>query len=423
MNEKLSALEYVKEGKKALVDNEFVKAKEAFLKALSLKNDIFDAIFNLAGLYFLEGDFKNSLKFFEKALALQPRNGEIYYNIGLVYQETNRFKRAKKYYERALRLNPADVTVFYNLSFIYLTEGDYKRGFDYYRFRYHPSLKNRNTFLISPVNLLDDKKKIENGRLFIYEEQGLGDMIQFIRFLPVFKDMKAKEISVRMPKPLVKLFSYNYPDINFTDEILEFDYHFPLMESGYILGIEKENIPYKESYLKVNRKDSEDFSKKYMKGFEGKKRVGIVWRTNLADKSDVMTKIRSKSKREIDLKELLDAVWREDLVFYSLQKEESLKEKELLKRYGVISLDERLNDFYDTALAIDNLDSVITIDTSVVHLSGAMGKETLLLAPFNSDWRWGDGDRKSFWYDSVRIFRKSESGKWDEALKEIRKLV
>ncbi len=419
------ALEYNELAKEAIASNDFKKAKEYLENALSLKPDLFESLFNLGAILFLEKNFKEAIKSFERALRLQPSNFEIYYNIALIYQEINKFKTAKRYYEKALKLKPNDPHILYNLSFIHLTEGDYEKGFDYYRFRYHPSLKNKQTHILSFEKLLQKGDDIKDKVLFIYEEQGLGDMIQFIRFLPEFKKRGAKGIFLKMPSPLTKLFRFNYPDFTFIDDVknINFDYHFPLMESGYILDLKKERIPYKERYLKVDKKDSKEFYEKYMKKEEGKKRVGVVWRTNLSDKNDVMTKIRSKAKRELSLKDFEIFFQDKTAIFYSLQKEESEEEKEFLKKVGVISLDDKLNDFYDTALAIDNLDLVITIDTSVVHLSGAMGRETLLLAPFNNDWRWGEDEKKSFWYENVKIFKQDEKGSWEKALQDIKNFV
>ncbi len=420
--DKDSHLYYNELAKKAISSNDFKKAKEYLIKALSLNPSSFEALFNLAAISFLEREYKEAIKLFEKALRLKPSSSEVYYNIALIYQEINEFKKAEKYYKQALKLNPNDVNILYNLSFIYLTKGDYKKGFEYYRFRYHPSLLKRQTFIPSFEKLLTKGVDFRDKRLFVYREQGLGDMIQFIRFLPFFQK-EAKEILAFMPKSLNRLFSYNYPGISFVDDDkdIDFDYHFPLMESAYILGIDKDNIPYKEGYLKVDPKDSEDFKNRYIK--TDKKRVGVVWRTNLSDKNDIMTKIRSKEKREVSLENLLNFLKDLDISIYSLQKEESGEEKRLLESFGAISLDETLKDFYDTALAIDNLDLVITIDTSVVHLSGAMGKKTLLLSPFNNDWRWGEDEKRSSWYESVYIFKQDQNGSWEKALKEIKNFV
>ncbi len=397
--------------------NLFKEAAFYFQKALKLNPSSFISLFNLAGLYFMFGDFKESIKLFEKALSLYPSNYEIYYNIGVVYQEMNMFRKAKRYYKKALSLNPKNVSSLYNLSLIYLTEGDYLKGFDYYRYRYHPDLKNRQTAILSYEKLLTKEENFKDKEIFIYNEQGLGDMIQFIRFLSFFKE--AKKIDVKMPKPLKRLFEYNFKDVNFVDYFDNYDYHFPLMEAPFILNMSKKEIPFSEGYLKVDRKDSLQYKNNFI--FDDDRiKIGIVWRTNLSDSSDLMTKIRSKSKREIPLEKFIKYFDLDKVKLFSLQKEESREEKELLKKHKIVSLDDSLNDFYDTALAIDNLDKIVSIDTSVVHLSGAMGKESCVLVPFNNDWRWGVDEKISNWYGSVRIFRQSQKESWDEPLREVR---
>ncbi len=395
--------------------NRFEEAKEHLKKALKTDFPSATVLFNLAGLYFMEGNFKESLKHFEKALKLQPSNSEIYYNIGVVYQEMNEFKKAKKYYHKALKLNPSDINSLYNLSLIFLTEGDYKQGFDYYRSRYHPTLQNRQTSLLFPSNLLNKGDEIKGKNLFVYNEQGMGDMIQFIRFLPLFLQKGAKKIILQMPSSLKRLFKYNYPNITFSDDLekdqkIEYDYHFPLMESAYILDLKKDEIPYKKGYLKVDKNDAKIYREKNIID-ENKKKVGIVWRTNLLDSNDLITKIRSKTKRELSLEDFIKHLKNKNIRFYSLQKDETTKERELLKKRGIISLDDTLKDFYDTALAIENLDTIISIDTAVAHLGAAMGKETFILLPFNNDWRWGQNEKVSTWYENAKLLRQESAKK------------
>ncbi len=407
-------------GRSFLKLNRFKEASLYFQKALRLNPSSFISLFNLAGINFMFGDFKESIKLFEKALAISPFNFEIYYNIGVVYQEMNQFKKAKRYYMKALKLNPEDISSLYNLSLIFLTEGDYLKGFDYYRYRYHPKLKNRQTNVISYDRLLKKGDDFKDKRIFIYNEQGLGDMIQFIRFLPFFSE-KASNVTLNMPKPLLRLFKYNfnYSNIDFKEKVADFDYHFPLMEAAFILNLQKDAIPFKNSYLEVDLKDSLEYRKKFIEN-SSKLKVGIVWRTNLLDSEDIVTKIRSKSKREIPLDKFIKYLDFKDIKLFSLQKNETKEEREFLKSKNIVSLDDTLKDFYDTALAINNLDMVVSIDTSVVHLSGAMGKKTFVPLPFNNDWRWGVDERRSNWYESVYLFRQDEDRNWDKPLGEIR---
>ena len=222
------------------------------------------------------------------------------------------------------------------------------------------------------------------------------------------------DIICSMPSPLIKLFKYNYPQIEFvsTRENLIFDYNFPIMDSTYILGTTYETIPNSNKYLEVNKDDSKAFAKEHKLNSNITK-IGIIYKGSKEHKNDI--------NRSIELELLLQYLNRlnKNIQIYSLQYEIEEKDNKLLEQNNIINLGSYVKDFYDTALIVDNMDIVLSVDTSVVHLCGAMGKKVFVLLPFAPDWRWGLDDDKTNWYDSVTLFRQETMGNWDDVLEKV----
>jgi len=386
-------------GQGELLKNNLEKAKENFEKSVSLNQNIIGALMALGSLYYQEGAFKKAIGYFARVVKLAPDNDKAYFNLGVCYQELEEYENALNFYKKAIEINPKDVKSYYNSSLIFLKKGDYSQGFDLYRLRYHSDLPDRPTSLLIPHLPVNDIKNIEGKDILVYDEQGVERTIDFIRFIPEIAD-KAKSIVLRVQDPLEKLLSYNYPDVTFSftldpEKEMTFEGHFPLMDAAYLLKINKLNIPYKDGYLKVDEKDVKEFEKTHP--LKEGKNIGIVWRSD----DDLVGKV------EI-LKSMIDALKEDGVNLYSMQEVETMEEKEILEENGVESLGEDLEDYYDKALMINSLDGVVGVDTPIIHLSGAMGKKTALILGKNSDWFWGDGDKKSAWHNSVNIYRLNE---------------
>ncbi len=383
-------------GNAQVIKNELKEAKENLLKSLSLNPNIFGVYMLLGSLSYKDGEFKKALGYFAKAANLKPDDDKVYYNIGVCHQALGEYTKALKFYKKAISLNPKDVKSYYNSSLILLKEGDYKQGFDLYRLRYHAELPNRPTNLLVNRLPIPSLEGFEDKRVLIYDEQGIDKTIDFIRFMPFLKE-RIKEIVLRVQDPLEKLLSYNYPEITFSftldpNKDMEFDGHFPLLDSAYLLKVEKSNIPFTKGYLKVDKEDSKKFRKE--KSIKNGLNIGIVYKSE-EDFS---------SKAEF-LKDLIDVLKEEGVNLYSLQENPSMEESEILEKENILSIGEDLEDYYDKALAVDNMDRIIGVDTPILHLAGAMGKKSSLFIGKDSDWIWKDKDKRSAWYESISLYR------------------
>ncbi len=310
-------------------------------------------------------------------------------------------------------LNPKHINAIWNLSLVHLLKKEYKIGFKKYRYRYHDNKTDINCYIVDKQTILTSVDNIKNKTILISNEQGFGDMIQFIRFVSKFIEKGASIICV-VQTSLIKLFQYNYPEVSFvsTRENLTFDYNFPIMDSAYILGTTYDTIDYSNKYLEVNKDDSKIFAKEHNLNSDMIK-IGIIYKGSKEHKNDI--------NRSIELELLLQNLNRlnKNIKIHSLQYDIDEKDNKLLEQYNIINLGSCVEDFYDTALIVDNMDMILSVDTSVVHLCGAMGKKTFVLLPFAPDWRWGLDEDKTSWYDSITLFRQDTIGNWNSILEKV----
>jgi tetratricopeptide (TPR) repeat protein len=353
----------------------------------------------------------DALFYYEKALTLEPKNFVAYANIASVFKTNNQLQEAQEFYEKALEINPNYVIALYNLSHIYLLKKEYHKGFDYYRFRYKQEIRGNKAGGIAYLPTLLKKGDDISGKvLYASHEQGIGDTIQTVRFLPFFQE-KAQKILCYAPPSLSKLFTYNYPKIEFLppNSNITFDYNFPMFEAPYLLDTTYENIPFNEKYLSVKQEDSQEFKSKYINNND-KIKICINYKGSLSSNASIELPI---------LLEALTTLNKNRYEIYSLQYERTPEENKLLQENHIVNLGQYITDFYDTALIIDNMDILVSIDTSVLHLAGAMGKRSFALLKFTPDWRWGLEETTTNWYKSIEIFRQESFNNWGSILTQL----
>ena len=391
------------------------KAIKYYKKSLKINPIQEDVLNNIASLYNDIYDLENTKIYYIKSLEINKQQVEILNNLGNSYKETNELEIAYNYYQQALKLDSEKkLDILWNIALYHLIKQDYKIGFDKYRLRYHNSRYKdsqfRNTLILDRKTILNSIDNIKNRTILITREQGFGDLIQFVRFLPKFIDLGAKIICEVAPE-LLKLFQYNYPQIKFIDNLeddIKFDYNFPMLDICYLFGITYDTIPYSSGYLEVDKANSIDYKLDIQKI-----KIGINWQGSKGHIND--------KNRSINLDLLLSYLNKLDNRFqiYSLQYDIVQDEDILLQNNNIINLGSQVSDFYDTALFIDSLDLIISVDSSVAHLSASMNKKTFILLPFASDWRWGLDGNKTNWYDSITLFRQKEISNWNSVLEEV----
>ena len=381
-----------------------------YRQAIALDPNYAGAYNRLGNTFKKQGKIADAIAQYHLALAIEPNYVEVHNNMALVLQTEGRLDEAIGHYNKSLELRPNDASTHFARAFTWLLKGDLPSGWHEYEWRWDDDIVAPRHF----AEPLWDGSYLEGGTILIYAEQGLGDNIQFIRYALGVKE-RVGQVIVECPECLVRLFA-NVPGIDRVvsqgKPLPEFDVQVPLLSLPRILGTTLENIPAQIPYLraledeKLRGKDADAI------------KVGFVWAGTDSYLHD-LTRYRS-CPLDIFL-ELLDIP---NLSLYSLQKEPSSEELKALHgetsggRAGetpalrILSLHEQLHDFADTAKAIAQLDLVISVDTAVAHLAGAMGKPVWVLLPFAPDWRWMLNRSDSPWYPTMRLFRQSQPGDW-----------
>lgn len=317
------------------------------------------------------------------------------YDLGISYSNSGKFELANEYLQKVYNELPDLDIVLLGLAFNYFKQRNFQDGYKYY-------IMHKGLGDVRKLNNLWDGKNHKDSTLFVYSDLCFGDHLMFIRYVPYLKD-KFKNIKVFAFPQLIDLFRNSFEGIEFVDYIPEYDYSVVLSKLPYYLKMDFNNIPNSEGYLKVDK--STDKNEKL--------KIGLCWE---AGNSDIRTTIH----RTININEFSELL-NLDYDFYSFQVDPSSED---YKKYKITDLGSSFNNFTDTALALKDMDVLITVDTSVVNLAGALGIKTFMLLPYYPDWRWFDNEEKTEWYDSVKIFKQTEKNSWhNEVLRIISELT
>jgi tetratricopeptide (TPR) repeat protein len=364
---------------------------------------------------------EDALASHDRAIALKPDYAEAYYNRGLALQDLRRPEDALASYDKAIALKPDYAEAYVSQGFCFLLMGRFEQGWRQYEWR-----KKENKPIAArayPRPLWLGEQNIEGKTLFIHWEQGLGDLIQFCRYAKLAADLGARVI-LEVPKPLLSLLA----TLSGVAQLIEagsplppFDYQCPLLSLPLAFKTTLSSIPATIPYLKANSEKSRLWKERL--GERHKRKVGLVWSGGFRPNQPELWFI--DSRRNIPLAKLA-VLKHPDIDFYSLQKGEPA-EAELaeLIRYNwegphIVDFTSQLNDFSDTAALVENLDLVITVDTSTAHLAGAMGKPVWILNRFDTCWRWLLNRTDSPWYPTVKLYRQEKTGHWDDVVQRIR---
>ncbi len=394
---------------------EFAKARQALQRAVALKPDFVKAYQNLGNVWLDCDQPDKAIACHAKAIELAGPTADDYLRQAELCRQWLRLEKARKYLDKALEIDPEHAGAHTALAGIYLLEGDLPRGWRHLRWRF--KLAECQTH-IYPHRLASPRWQGQplNGRtILVHCEQGYGDTIQFIRYLPRLKQMGAKVIAEVHP-PLVRLVS----SMEAADQVLALDadnpcrlavdYHVPLLDLPGIFNTTLETIPANTPYLRP----SPEAQARWQRHLSGKKfKVGLVWQGGMFH--------RHNSQRNLDLEQLAPLLGVDGIAFYSLQKfPDNHESPPVFNSYDVVDLAPLLNDFDDTAAAFCLLDLIITVDTATAHLAGALARTVWVLLPYLPDWRWMLNRSDSPWYPGMRLFRQLHPGQWDHPLDMIR---
>lgn len=356
------------------------------------------------------GRYHEAMATFAQTFILDPRHSTAYSNYGNTLREFGQPDIAVHFLKLAQELNPGNVNYELNESVCHLMKGDLLEGWKKYNARWwYQSDVSFKPQLEGPE--YDGTQDVVGKRVIVYYEQGFGDSIQFVRFAKVLKEKGADVVLVTKPQ-LYDLFKFNFPDmtvLNADQQLPPYHYHVALMDLPKCFNTTIDTIPYPTPYLDVSEGMKQQW--KAILGPKTKKRIGLLWSPN---KAAFITRFR-----RIELEQLLSIV-SDEYEFISLSYEVDENILNLLQKHNVRTFHENLNGFYNTAGLISQLDLVISIDTVIPHLSGAMGIPTwVMLTDYGCDWRWFMNRNDSPFYNCMRLFRQT-NGTWDNVLQSIK---
>jgi tetratricopeptide (TPR) repeat protein len=399
----------------------FDEALANYARAIALKPDYADALNNRGNALQELNRLDEALVNYDKALALKPNYAEALSNRAVALQELSRFDEALASYDRAIALKPDFADAYWNQSLCFLLTGRFEQGFRQYEWR--KKLDEPVGARSYPQPLWLGKENITGKTLFVYWEQGLGDTIQFCRYAKLVADLGARVI-LEVPKPLMSLLA-NLSGVALLTEsdnsLPPFDYQCPLLSLPLAFNTRLSSIPGSIPYLKSNVEQS-----LFWKGTLGEKnklRVGLTWSGGFRPNQPKLWSVNKR--RNIPLANLA-VLKHQDIDFYSLQKgqpaESELSELVLQNWDGphIVDFTHQLNDFSNTAALIENLDLVISVDTSTAHLAGALGKPVWILNRFDTCWRWLLDRNDSPWYPTAKLYRQEKAGDWDDVVQRVR---
>jgi tetratricopeptide (TPR) repeat protein len=380
------------------------EALACFDHALELKPDDPYFLFKRGGALAELKRHEEALDCFDRAFAVDPGDIDALGNRGNALSALQRHAEAIASYDQALAINPESPTTHWNRGCTLLRIGEYEQGWKEYEWRF--KLKTSAVPLPDLVQPRWFGKEPINGKtILLYWEQGFGDVIQFVRYVPLVAALGAKVV-LQVPPPLKKLLACleGVETIVAPDEAPPaFDLHSPLNSLPLAFNTRLDTIPAKTPYLLASPESVEAWRARLPQS--SLPRVAIGWAGNPSFAGD-----RSRSP---GLPPLLPLLSVPGVQFVSLQKELRAGDLELLRQYPhAIHLGDQLNDFSDTAAIMSLVDLVICSDTSPVHLAGALGRPVWILLEHSPDWRWMFERTDNPWYPTARLFRQPSEGDW-----------
>jgi tetratricopeptide (TPR) repeat protein len=382
-------------------------AISCFNRAIQLKLDYSQAWFNKGLSLNLLNHYDEALANYDVAIQLKPDYAEAWSNRGSALSNLKRYEEALTHYDKAIELKPDLLAAYFNKSLAYLTLGIFDKGWDLYDKRWAKKPEKYRHDQFQELNSLDN---LENVKILVWHEQGFGDSIQFSRFIPLLTKLGAN-VTFQVQKPLLNLFK-GHLDCSIKSEIdanLKFDFQVPLLNLPKLFNTSIHNIPPPINLLLNTEEVSKWKSKLGL--CDTKLKIGLAVSGNPNHENDFNRSMQLK-----DFSHLFNYG-----KFFIIQKELSEADLNVVAQHqNVFFLGDQITNFLDTASIIMNMDLIISVDTSLIHLAASLNKESYLMLPWCPDWRWLLDRRDSPWYSSVEIFRQKSFGDWDSVTTELK---
>lgn len=392
------------------------EAIEALELAIKYHPNHGGAYTNLGNVYNKIHEYKKAAQMHEKSIKLEPNGFNAYSNVGTSYKNLGMAQKAINSYKKAIELNPEFENAHFDLATVYLANKNFKDGFKEYEWRFKKE-EMRNHILkhqdIFSKERFDGTQNIEGKTLLLHTEQGFGDSIMFGKFVDEVKTKYKCNVILQCRDELKSLFENSFKNVDHfyardTEKLPAFDYHYPMLSLPYLFEVNSiKDFPKNDPFLFPKKENDLDIEKE-----DGTINVGICWSASVTGES--------YDGKVFDVEYFRPLIEHKKFNVYSLQVG---PEKEDLKKAGlddkVIDLTNKLTDFNKSAYLMNQLDIVISSDTSVAHLAGAIGKEVWVPLQKFPDWRWENKGDSSYWYKSAKLFRQKSARVWDGVFQSI----
>jgi tetratricopeptide (TPR) repeat protein len=410
--EKECAEAYLKLSDKLRSEGRLDEAISYAQKALETNSHLATAHHNLGLALFAKNQPEEAIECYHRALENKPDFAEVHNNLAVALHTIGKFDEALQRVERTLRIKPQLAIAHLNRAISWLRMGDFERGLP--EFEWRRLVEDRHARKFDAP--LWDGSPLPEGTILLHDEQGLGDTMQAIRYAPLVKE-RCRAVAVQCQKVLLPLLK-RCPGIDQLipkgEKLPPHDAHIPLMTLPLALSTTPSNIPAPVPYIFPGEKLVEAWQDR-LAAYPGF-RVGIAWQGN--------KKYAGDPCRSMPLWHFSSLARIPNVRLFSLQKGTGTEQiSQMPENFSLVDfgddLDAASGPFMDTAAIMRHLDLVITSDTAIPHLAGAMGQPVWVALNYSSDWRWLDGREDSPWYPTMRLFRQPRYGDWQQVFSHI----
>jgi len=399
-------------------------ALASYTRAIDLKPDYAEAHCNRGNVQGELGRVDAALASYDAAISIAPGYADAHCNRGNLLGDSMRFEEALESYDRAITADPGYAQAYFCKSLVSLLLGDWERGWRDFEWRWrnvHCASSREHREFSQPLWL--GEQPLAGKTILLRGEQGMGDIIQFCRYATLVAARGARVV-LEAPRPLVNLLRSLQGVVQlveFGESLPPFDCHCPLLSLPLAFGTMPATIPAQVPYLRSSTARVNYWRDKL--GPRSRPRVGLVWSGGFRPDQPELRQVNNRRNMPLAA---MKALLHPGLEFYSLQKGEPAEsELALLKAAGwsgpeLIDLTGELHDFHETAALIEQLDLVVSVDTSTAHLAGALGKPVWILNRLDTCWRWFLGRTDTPWYPTARIYRQERAHDWTGVVDRVR---
>ena len=403
---------------------ELAKNNEAILyykKGLKLQANSAEALMNLGNLYHEIDDDRSAISAYTESIAINSNNADAFYNLGIAQRTLGKTQAAITSFQEAIERNE-NALYYFNLGTAQLTLGDYKNGLENYEWRHQLEEKDKHILEFSKTTPHTRSQQLSEQELLIVGEQGVGDLLQFMRYIPELRDRGYRCDFCVHPKmhKLIKVSGIVKSPLTIDQANRLTSRHWiPLLTLPKLMKVRSTSNTYAQPYIKCDATLRSNWRERL--STNNFRVIGINWAGNRSEKE--------RQQRNIQLSQLREIVEQENITIVSLQRgtremgelPDWFKKKYTEHQHQIHNIADSNDpdDFLEYASIINSCDLVLTTATTVAHLAAGMGTQTWIMLQKTPDWRWGLEGRKTFWYQSARLFRQETDGCWEEPLKKV----